>query len=291
MMNKPTKTPPFILPSSFTIIVAWLSLYLPACVTGPQVSSLGEIIDDRDSTTLLLNYELSYQNEIKENNPCSVLFKHLDSGIIYSIPLHSDKTVVQVEAPYGHYQVTELACTKSKSWSLDHWGINGITVFPGKVNYLGRFVFQLSKNKDVHELEIFKGDREQTRKSLIQTARSHSSEWLNRVVSAYNGKLLSKNYLTDERNYLRGSVSHIVGKKVHLNSMDFDTCEKSEFKINPTPLGILSYNAEYQGNRLIKLERSADLNTFTDSYINCIENSLREFHPAYAGKVKYNVNF
>lgn len=251
--------------------------------------TLPEVTDEGDRTTFLLNYEIHHKTDPDWKGDCSVSMTDLGSGVVYTVPLSLRKNSVQIEAPAGKYKVGVLTCEGSEHWDLDNFGAPHVTVFPGKVNYLGKFVFEMTRVGKDNELKMLRGDRDETRKSLMEVAMHMSPHWWGRVVSAYTGGVIPSSYLEDEKNYQRGTKSHVIGPKAHLNNMNFDECEKAEFKTNPVPLGILSYEVAYDKNKLTEIKQTENKNSFSKSYIQCVEQELKNFKPGYDGKVDYKV--
>jgi hypothetical protein len=264
-------------------------ILMAACSTPPV--GLKEVIDDSDRTIFLLNYEILKKGDPEWKGICSIAITELASGSVYTLNMDSSKKMIQVEAPAGAYRIGTLSCGRSDHWDLGNFGAISIQAYPGKVNYLGRFVFRLSVEKEIHRLSLDRGNRDETRKSLAQTAHNMSPRWRSRVVSAYNGGALEASYLENERNYHRGTTSHVVGKKVDLKSMKFDECEKTEIQTNPVPLGMLSYKVVYNQDQFVEMQRVKDIHSFSNSYIECVEGVLKSFKPVYSGQVEYDVNF
>jgi hypothetical protein len=72
--------------------------------------------------------------------------------------------------------------------------------------------------------------------------------------------------------------------------MNFQSCEIAEFKTNPAPLGVLSYKVTYDKGHFVSLEKQESKNTFSDTFVNCVESYLKSFSPGYSKKVEYQMN-
>jgi hypothetical protein len=243
-----------------------------------------------NQTTFLLDYSLKNSGSPENTKSCALVISNFHTSTQYQIPLNASRNVVQVEAPEGTYRIEELSCGRNAQWKLRNFHASSVIAHPQKINYLGRFSFEVSYREKTHELSLQKGDREETRKALISFARIQAPEWKERLVSAYNGKDWDPKFLEDEKYYQRGTTRRFSGKKVQLNSLDFSSCEKKEFWKNPVPLGILSYRVSYENNQFVQLEKLAEHHSFSDDYVECVEAGLKEFHPGYSGSVRYDVN-
>jgi hypothetical protein len=260
-----------------------------ACST-PSAPFIKDVNDDDDRTTFLLNYDLQHFSEPSWTKDCSIALTRLDTGAIDSVPVSLKKKQLEIEVPPGKYRFGVLSCGHSEHWDLENFGEVSVTATERKANYLGRFGLEVSKDKGTNELKINRGDREQTRKALTSAAQQRSPKWRRRVMSAYTEKAIPEKYLQSEAAYKRGSLSHVNGPKATLALMNFDDCEKAEFKINPTPLGILSYQVTYENDQFKTLKIEENQNSFSDSYIQCVESNLKSFKPGFSGKINYNVN-
>jgi len=280
------------------IFLLMLCALTSACST-VEVMTLNELGEESDKTTFLLAYDLVGSSNAQNKGQCSIQLTNQNTQQHYQLALNAGKKALEFEVPEGVYQIQSMFCDGGAKWELNNFGTKSISAFDGKANFLGHFVFRLSYHDKIHELSMNRGNREDTRAALLAFARTRSSNWKARVVSSYRGLLGTRGangqgwdlkYLESDANYKRGSISHVVGKPVHLNPMDFMSCEKSEFNLNPVPLGMLSYKLDFENNRLIKSEKIADKHTFTDAYVKCVEDAIKKFEPGTPGKVTYDLN-
>jgi hypothetical protein len=238
-----------------------------------------------------MSYDLILPEDANWRENCVVHIKRLENQSVYQAAFKPGQSIFQVEVEPGDYKIENLDCGPSKKWDLDSFGAEKIVSIQKKVNYLGSFSFRVQVQGSLNQLDIGRGDREKTLKVLRQLSSRKPASWKERVVSAYNGKAIPPKYLSDEKSYQRGSHSRVTGEKVSLKRMNFDECEKNEFKTNPVPLGILSYQVKYENNRWLESKVMQSAHTFSQAYLECLENVLKEFEPGYQGHLEYLIHF
>lgn len=274
---------------SLKFLGLFLVPYIFSCTSAP-LTQLKETDGEGNQTAFLLSYRFVNSGSPENTKSCALVLRNFHASQKFQIPLEPSEKMIQVEAPAGTYEVEELVCGRNAHWKMRNFHALSVVAHPQKINYLGNFSFDVSYREKTHELALQKGDREKTRKVLSQYAQNHSQEWRERLVSAYNGKGWELKYLENETHYKRGTTRRFSGKSAQLKAYDFTECEKNEFWRNPVPLGELSYQVTYEHNQFVKLEKVADENSFSNEYIECVEEKLQALQPGYNGLVRYDVN-
>ena len=269
--------------------LATLSLILlSACASSPIL--LQNTSHTPKQTSLLLNYSLSNPAQPEWTDTCSITLRKVDSNTEYQAPLKPQVKSLLISVPPGDYRIERLFCNKGGNWPLENFGAARVIASPGRINYLGNFNFQISKNKNTFEFLEDHGSRESTLQAFRDTLSTLDKQQKQQLVSAYNEKPIDAQWIENKINYRRGIVSHTKGKDVPLASPELTPCDTAENKTNPVLLGFLSYQAVYEGDHLIELNPASHMNTFSDTYVACIEKSLRLFKPGISKKVKYDIN-
>jgi hypothetical protein len=256
----------------------------------PQIAWLQPSSDEAGKTLFLMNYNLIAPQNLEWKEDCVIHLKNRKTQTVYQAALKPNQNPLQVELVPGDYDIQDLSCGPSKKWDLNTFGAPEASAFEGKVNYLGHYTFLLSVQDQINHLTVERGDREKSLKALRQTSTDKSDHWKNRLVSAYNGKSIPTSYLADEKAYKRGTTSLVVGEKAALSQMNFDACERKEFKTNPVPFGVLSYQVIYDNNHWVSSKPLKSAHSFSDAYVQCVEEVFRNFSPGYSGHVEYKVN-
>ena len=267
--------------------VAFPLLFLFACATPPAV--LEEATDERPQTTFLLNYELLNPAQPSWEDQCLITLQKLDSKTQYQAPLNLHKKMIHIVAPAGDYRIDRLTCKKGGNWPLDNFGAPHVRALSERVNYLGKFSFHVTKNKNTYELFENRGTREDTLNALRKSASSLGSEQKNRIVSAYNGKKIDLKTMGSKTINNYRIVSHITGHRTPPNALDFTACNATETKSNPVLVGDLSYEAFYENDSFKKMNLIKNSSSFSNTYLACIETALRDFKPGFSDKIRYDI--
>lgn len=262
---------------------------LSSCATPPV--HLGEAVEGVPRTSFLLNYTLSEQAEGPAWDHCVITFNSLDSKATYEMALSSHRRSIRVEVPVGDYAFKKLSCKQGGEWVLDSFGAPKVTAYSGKVSYLGSYGFKISRQEKVYELSLDRGNREQMLGELRETVSHLSSKFHNKLVSAFNGRSMDMDFIRDGKLAHPETVSHLVGEKVPLQHLRFDSCEAKEFHSNPAAVGPLTYHATFDRNEILKLEQLENRSTFTDGFIACVEKTIRSFQPGYSKPVSFDIRF
>lgn len=238
---------------------------------------------------VLIAYQISGNRQMVPTNGCRLKLQNVSTSKTVFVAIKADQQSVYKELPAGRYFGTRLSCKTTKIWNLDSLFANGFEVQDGKVSYVGRILFDFSKD----DLTDFRHATRSESRTAFEEARNTFTDEPN-YISGFTQKPLANDLNAAETLeafdvYAKGTNNAESVLKPLLAKLT--TCSKTAAKQDPLRYGDLKYVATYKANKFVNLEKQDDQHALSDDIVNCVENSLRSYAPSVVGALEVQARF
>jgi hypothetical protein len=280
---------------NYALLLAAVLIFSSGCGATLPLSEtrLGEAEPGRTFLMLSARFQGAELIPAPSNKNCELRIRNRDDGKLYLLPVKLKDSAILVEVVPGRYAWESLVCSNSLNWSVGGSLELPALVPPGKVGYAGRIRLTFNKKTDGETgLTAGYGARGEDAEALTAALKALPSRVRSQAVAAYSGKPVSVELIASRSGTQRQIAITKKGqdklKTDELNSA-LDGCDREEQEANPVRLGSLSYELEFAGGAVKKLDRLADQHTYSDAYVSCVENALRSYKPGTEASVVYRI--
>jgi hypothetical protein len=239
-------------------------------------------------TAILFNYDLSTTDTAIRTDGCSLTLHELETDRDYVIQLAGQKHSVLFEIPAGVYKGKVLACPHYSKGDLGTF----VNLEPGKINYLGETVFEFDHDSNLAKMT--QADQTETARSLAGDFKALPAAWRTAVYNPFTHRPITEAMVdVKSAHQLKVSTKHFLKKgetaaSTSVLESNLKGCDAAEQKKYPYRVGTLSYAATYEKRVLQSLKKEGE-NSFSNDFVSCVEQTVRDFRPDSDAKVDVKV--
>ena len=238
---------------------------------------------------VLIAYKFSGDRSMVPSGGCRLKLQNMTTSKTYFVSLKPTQMSAYKELPPGRYFGTRLSCKTTKIWNLDSLFADGFGVEAGKVSYVGKVMFEFDKGDlaDFHH-----SSRAEGRNAFFTAQNTFVDD--PKFISGFTKKPLTQEMVGTDT--LEGFDVYAKGTNDPQGTLDplmrkLNTCSKDVVKQDPLRFGDFKYIATYKDKKITNLDKEDDNHALSSDFMNCVENSMRAFHPNVAAGLEVQVRF
>lgn len=270
-----------------------LPLLWTGCATSPiELHERGGGQSDQSpwsGTAILLNYAYDSTDALTLSQGCTLILRNVNSGQDYSIRLPGTRHVALIGIPGGTYSGRSMSCPHYARWELQSFLKGGFTPVQDRINFLGKVIFRFGvKNQSL--VTVDSGQTVVT-EGLARDIASWPDSWKNALEDPFTRRPISPDMMERKPSYLLDihTTGFLHQGERPASTADLENslraCDLAEQESYPYRLGTLRYTAEYADRKLLNLTKT-DHNSFSATFLSCLDRSLRGFQPDTASKLQ-----
>jgi len=271
--------------------LAFVSIWaLTSCqhLKSPSANSTKPVAETQVNTGMLISYEIRGETTLIPKNGCRLRIENVKTRASAFVELRPSQNFATEALEPGRYAATRLSCATTRIWNLDGLFDPGVEVVPGRLSYAGRVVFDFSKT-DLGGFRL--APRVESRQALAEFLAANRGV---EVISGYTQKAIGLEVANADGPesfdvYARGTNTPETTLEPLMKKLK--SCLQIASKEDSLRLGHLQYVATYQGRRFQDMKQQENLSALSDSFLTCIDNSLRTFQPAVANALEVRVSY
>ena len=268
------------------VLLPLLTLALASCASNPVLKGVSDL-PQLPTGVFGIVIPFSLKSASPAGDQRCVLTVHQEDGPqSYDIPFNPGTDILFIELPAASYSFTKVTCpTKRYDMANQHWP--HLQSFSQKISLADGMMFDLSQSGN---MTIGQNDRTRSREDTLRLFEQLSAVNQRRVVSAYTGQSIPASGVGKSAPLPHGTVktsARAGAKPSRPGWPDFQSCFNLEKDGNPLWLGVLEFEATYEGDKLTALTAGAAWNSFTDRFVQCAKTKIKEFDPGTPARVSY----
>ncbi len=239
------------------------------------------------SSAVLIAYEFQGDTSTLPTGGCRLKLENVRTRKDAFVALKADQMAVIKELEPGRYFGTRLSCGTTRIWNLDNLFGPGFDVVDGKVSYVGKVIFEMSRTD-------MTGFRQASRVESRNVLREIQDLATGEIVSGFTLKTITPRMWEGDGPeafdvFAKGTSE--PGKTLDGLMSKLKRCSFRAAKDDPLRLGHLNYIAKYKGGAFAEMTEKTDSNSFSENFTTCVDNSLRTFQPPVANDLEVRVAF
>jgi hypothetical protein len=274
--------------ASLLMMILWSS----CASTGSQLKEPSRSNNVWSGTAILLDYNIASTDSAIKDQGCVLILEDTVNLHPFELKLSADEHMALVNLPEGAYIGKVLVCSTYHQWKLEHFLKGPIPVHLGVINYLGKISFDFPAEGD--GLKIDMKNQKLVTQNLIEDIAELPQGWKNSLFNPFTSKPITADSLvpgTDGRMNVQTTFFLKPGQqKFSVQDLEsaLSVCDQKEQRTLPYREGTLTYTAIYEGGKLSSLEK-IDHNSFSDTFLKCLDDSIRSYKPAESLKFKVEI--
>ena len=271
------------------ITTSALTLLATGCATPLKMKSVPWAEATPGQTLLLMSYELKGESADVPKD-CVMNLRKSSDHKLHEFPLDPVGHQALLEASAETFKIENLACKSVGTWNLKESLRKVPPIKSGQINYIGHFIFRFKPDGGMTSVTPSRDEQSQALAEIISLAPANERSKLTNI---YTGGIILAAASSRPHQQREVKLDLVKGESVRTTELNsaFEKCDAAEREINPIAIGTLIYTASFIEGKLGKLETVDSKNSFTPSYVACIESAFRNFEPGSQQPVHFRISF
>jgi hypothetical protein len=208
------------------------------------------------------------------------------------IQLPGQKHSILFEIPAGVYKGKLLACPHYSKGDLSAFVKGAFNLEAGKINYLGETVFEFDRDSNLAKMT--QADQTETARSLAGDLKTLPAAWQTALFNPFTHRPITGAMIDVKSvHQLKVATKHFLKKgeakaPTSVLESNLQGCDATEQRKYPYRVGTLSYSATYEKRVLQSLKKEGE-NSFSNDFVSCVDQAIRDFKPETDAKVEVKV--
>ncbi len=260
-----------------------------ACSTPLKMKSVPWAEAHPHQTLLLMTYELKGES-VDVPKDCVMNLRKSSDHKLYEFPLDPVGHQALLEASAESFKIENLACKSVGTWNLKESLRKIPAIKKGEINYIGHFIFRFKQEGGMTSVAP---SRDEQAQALADVNALMPSDSRSNLTNIYTGGSIPSSASSRPHQQREVKLDLVKGETVRTSELNsaFEKCDAAEREVNPIAIGTLIYTAAFTDGKLGKLETVESKNSFTPSYVACIESTFKNFDPGSQRPVRFRISF